>query len=229
MSLNHLAIIMDGNRRWAISKDLDPHEGHHKGAENLWVIIEKIKELNIKYLTVFGFSTENWKRSQKEVYFLLSLLENFLDDAKLKINKYNYKIRFIGNLLAFDKTIQDKMRLVEEITVENKELVVTIALNYGGRQDIINATNEFLKFNKSKLDSIEMKESDFKKFVFNKDIPDPDLLIRTGGEIRLSNFLLWDLAYTELIFLPEMWPDFTVSSLEKSILEYSNRFRKYGE
>ena len=228
MNLNHLAIIMDGNRRWAISKDLELHEGHRKGAENLWIIIEKTKELNIKYLTVFGFSTENWKRSQKEVYFLLSLLENFLDDAKSKINKYNYKIRFIGNLLAFDKTIQDKMRLVEEITVENKELVVTIAINYGGRQDIINATNEFLKFNKSKLDSIEMKESDFKKFVFNKDIPDPDLLIRTGGEIRLSNFLLWDLAYTELIFLPEMWPDFTVLSLEKSILEYSKRSRKYG-
>ena len=160
---------------------------------------------------------------------MLRLLEKFLDDTKLKINKYNYKIRFIGNLLAFDKTIQDKMRLVEEITVENKELVVTIAINYGGRQDIINATNEFLKFNKSKLDSIEMKESDFKKFVFNKDIPDPDLLIRTGGEIRLSNFLLWDLAYTELIFLPEMWPDFTVSSLEKSILEYSKRSRKYGK
>ena len=229
MSLNHLAIIMDGNRRWAISKDLDLHEGHRKGAENLWIIIEKTKELNIKYLTVFGFSTENWKRSQNEVYFLLSLLDNFLDDAKLKINKYNYKIRFIGNLLAFDKTIQDKMRLVEEITFENKKLVVTIAINYGGRQDIINAANEFLKFNKSKLDSIEMKESDFKKFVFNKDIPDPDLLIRTGGEIRLSNFLLWDLAYTELIFLPEMWPDFTVSSLEKSILEYSKRSRKYGE
>ena len=229
MSLNHLAIIMDGNRRWAISKDLDLHEGHRKGAENLWIIIEKIKELNIKYLTVFGFSTENWKRSQKEVYFLLSLLEKFLDDAKLKIKKYNFKIRFIGDLLVFDKSIQDKMLLVEEITSENKELVLSIALNYGGRQDIINAANEFLKFNKSKIDSIEMKESDFKEFSLNKNIPDPDLLIRTGGEFRLSNFLLWDLAYTELIFLPEMWPDFTLSLLEKSILEYSKRSRKYGE
>ena len=229
MCLNHLAIIMDGNRRWAISKDLDQYEGHRKGAENLWTIIEKTKELNIKYLTVFGFSTENWKRSQKEVYFLLSLLEEFLDDAKSKIKKYNCKVRFIGNLLAFDKNIQDKMRLVEDITFKNNDIVVTLALNYGGRYDIINAANQFLKFNKSKLDSIEMKESDFKKFVFNKDIPDPDLLIRTGGEIRLSNFLLWDLAYTELIFLPEMWPDFTVLLLEKSILEYSKRLRKYGE
>ena len=229
MCLNHIAIIMDGNRRWAISKDLDPYEGHRKGAKNLWKIIEKTKELNIKFLTVFGFSTENWKRSQKEVYFLLSLLEEFLDDAKSKIKKYNYKIRFIGNLLAFDKSIQDKMRLVEENTFDNHELIVTIALNYGGRYDIINAANQFLKFNKSKLDSIEMKESDFKKFVFNKDIPDPDLLIRTGGEIRLSNFLLWDLAYTELIFLPEMWPDFTELSLEQSIVEYSKRIRKYGE
>ena len=228
MSLNHLAIIMDGNRRWSISKDLDLHEGHRKGAENLWIIIEKTREFNIKYLTVFGFSTENWKRSQKEVYFLLSLLEKFLDDANLKIKKYNCKIRFIGNLLVFDKSIQDKMLLVEEITSENKDFVVTIALNYGGRHDIINAANQFLKFNKGKLDSIEMKESDFKDFSLNKHIPDPDLLIRTGGEIRLSNFLLWDLAYTELIFLAEMWPDFTVSSLEKSILEYSKRSRKYG-
>ena len=229
MSLNHLAIIMDGNRRWAISKDLDPYEGHRKGAENLWLIIEKTKELNIKYLTVFGFSTENWKRSQKEVYFLLSLLEEFLDDANLKIKKYNYKIRFIGNLLAFDKNIQDKMRLVEEITFENNEIVITLALNFGGRYDIINAANQFYKFNKGKFDSIEMKETDFKKFIFNKDIPDPDLLIRTGGEIRLSNFLLWDLAYTELIFLPEMWPDFTLLSLDNSILEFSKRLRKYGE
>ena len=229
MSLNHLAIIMDGNRRWAISKGLNPYEGHRKGAENLWTIIEKTKELNINYITVFGFSTENWKRSQKEVYFLLSLLEEFLDDAKSKIKKYNCKIRFIGNLLAFDQKIQDKMRLIEEITFENNEIVISIALNFGGRYDITNAVNQFLKFNKGKLDSIEMKESDFKKFVFNKDIPDPDLLIRTGGEIRLSNFLLWDLAYTELIFLPEMWPDFTVLSLDKSILEYSKRLRKYGE
>ena len=131
---------------------------------------------------------------------------------------------------VFD-TLLDKNVAIDrlQITSENKELVVTIALNYGGRHDIINATNEFLKFNKSKLDSIEMKESDFKKFVFNKDIPDPDLLIRTGGEIRLSNFLLWDLAYTELIFLPEMWPDFCKTLLEKCILEYSKRNRKYGE
>ena len=229
MDLNHLAIIMDGNRRWAISKDLDAYEGHRKGAENLWSIIEKTKELNIAYLTVFGFSTENWKRSQKEVYFLLSLLEEFLDDAKLKIKKYNYKIRFIGNRSAFDKNIQDKMRLVEEMTIENNQLVLTLALNYGGRYDIINAAIEFLKFNKNKIDSMQIKDIDFKKFTLNKDIPDPDLLIRTGGEIRLSNFLLWDLAYTELIFLSEMWPDFTVSLLEKSILEYSKRFRKYGK
>ena len=229
MCLNHLAIIMDGNRRWAISKDLDQYEGHRKGAKNLWKIIEKTKELNIKYLTLFGFSTENWKRSQTEVYFLLSLLEEFLDDANLKINKYNYKIRFIGNLLAFDKNIQDKMHLIEESTFQNNEIIITLALNFGGRYDIINAANQFLKFNKSKLDTIEITEIDFKKFFFNKDIPDPDLLIRTGGEIRLSNFLLWDLAYTELIFLPEMWPDFTELSLENSILEYSKRIRKYGE
>ena len=130
---------------------------------------------------------------------------------------------------VFD-TLLDKNVAIDrlQITSENKEFVVTIALNYGGRNDIINAANEFLKFNKSKLDSIEMKEADFKEFTLNKDIPDPDLLIRTGGEIRLSNFLLWDLAYTELIFLPEMWPDFNEESLEKAVLEFSSRIRKFG-
>ena len=229
MHLNHLAIIMDGNRRWAVSNDLDVYEGHRKGAENLWSIVEKTNESNIKYLTLFGFSTENWKRSQKEVYYLLSLLKQFLDDANLKIKKYNYKIRFIGNLLVFDQNIQEKISVIKELTIENTGLVITLALNYGGRFDIVNAANQFFKFNKNKSDPIQMKESDFKEFTYNKEIPDPDLLIRTGGEIRISNFLLWDLAYTELIFLPEMWPDFTVLSLDKSILEYSKRLRKYGE
>ena len=155
MSLNHLAIIMDGNRRWAISKDLDLHEGHLKGAENLWIVIEKTKELNIKYLTVFGFSTENWKRSQKEVYYLLSLLEQFLDDANLKIKKYNYKIRFIGDLLVFDQNIQEKISVIKELTIENTGLVITLALNYGGRYDIVNAANQFFKFNKNKAKANE--------------------------------------------------------------------------
>ena len=229
MYLNHLAIIMDGNRRWAVSKDLDVYEGHRKGAENLWSIIQKSNELNIKYLTVFGFSTENWKRSQKEVYYLLYLLEQFLDDATSKIKNYNYKVRFIGDLSVFDQNIQEKITIIKERTSQNKELVITLALNYGGRYDIINATNEFLNSNKNKLNSLQMKEVDFKEFTYNKDIPDPDLLIRTGGEIRLSNFLLWDLAYTELIFLPEMWPDFSEVLLKNCILEYSKRNRKYGK
>ena len=229
MYLNHLAIIMDGNRRWAVSNSLDVYEGHRKGAENLWSIVQKTNELNIKYLTVFGFSTENWKRSQKEVYYLLSLLEQFLDDANLKIKKYNYKIRFIGDLLVFDQNIQEKISVIKESTIENTGLVITLALNYGGRNDIVNSANQFFKCNKNKSEPIQMKETDFKEFMYNKELPDPDLLIRTGGEIRISNFLLWDLAYTELIFLPEMWPNFCNISLEKCILEYSKRNRKYGE
>ena len=229
MYLNHLAIIMDGNRRWAVSNNLDLYEGHRKGAENLWSIVQKTNEFNIKYLTLFGFSTENWKRSQKEVYYLLSLLEQFLDDANLKIKKYNYKIRFIGDLLVFDQNIQEKISVIKEHTIENTGLVITLALNYGGRYDIVNAANQFFKFNKNKSLPIQMKVTDFKEFTYNKEIPYPDLLIRTGGEIRISNFLLWDLAYTELIFLPEMWPDFCEILLEKCILEYSKRNRKYGE
>ena len=228
MDLNHLAIIMDGNRRWAVSQGLDVYEGHRKGAENLWSIVKECEELKIKYLTVFGFSTENWKRSQKEVYFLLSLLEEFLDDAKLKVKQYNFKIRFIGDLLAFDDSIQKKMQLINEITAKSKGIVITLALNYGGRFDIINTTNQLLKLHKDTMNLTAIKEADFKRYTLNKDVPDPDLLIRTGGEIRLSNFLLWDLAYTELIFLPEMWPDFDVLLLKKSILEYKKRIRKYG-
>ena len=229
MHLNHLAIIMDGNRRWAVSNNLNVYEGHRKGAENLWSIVKKTNELNIKYLTVFGFSTENWKRSEKEIHYLLFLLGQFLDDANLKIKKYNYKIRFIGDLLVFDQNIQEKISMIKERTIENTGLVITLALNYGGRYDIVNAANQFFKFNKNKSNPIQIKEADFKEFTYNKEIPDPDLLIRTGGEIRISNFLLWDLAYTELIFLPEMWPDFCKTLLEKCILEYSKRNRKYGE
>ena len=228
MNLNHLAIIMDGNRRWAISKDLDLHEGHRKGAENLWIIIEKTRELNIKYLTVFGFSTENWKRSSLEINFLMGLLYKFLDDTILKINEYNYKIKFIGDLSIFDKSIVEKMNLIYNNTINNQGLVISVALNYGGRYDIIYALNQFIKLNKANLDSLTLNETNFKDFTLNKGIPDPDLLIRTGGELRLSNFILWDLAYTELFFSSEMWPDFNEESLEKAVLEFSSRIRKFG-
>ena len=226
MELNHLAIIMDGNRRWAVLNNRPSYEGHRFGADNLWKVIKDIDNYSINYLSLFVFSTENWKRSQKEILFLLALLEKFLNDLESKIKDYNYKIRFIGDFSRFSKKIQQKIIYINNISFKNSGMTITLALNYGGRYDIVCAINNILK-NGDNLKHIN--EKDFKEFTLNANIPDPDLLIRTGGEQRLSNFFLWDLAYTELIFLPDFWPDFDKSLLDKCLKDYSNRTRKYGE
>ena len=226
MSIKHLAIIMDGNRRWAVSRNLKSYEGHIKGANNLFNIIESVNNNKIEFLTVFVFSTENWKRSKTEISFLMDLLVKFLEDTIQKISSNDYKIRFIGNLVPFKKNIIKKINFIQDNTFNNKGITITIALNFGGRSDIINATNKILNTQPTlKL----INEENFKTFTFNNSIPDPDLLIRTGGEMRLSNFLLWDLAYTELMFLPQMWPEFDEQILNECIINYNNRIRKYGE
>ena len=225
MSIKHLAIIMDGNRRWALSRNLKSYEGHIKGANNLFNIIESVNNNKIDFLTVFVFSTENWKRSKTEISFLMDLLVKFLDDTIQKISSNDYKIRFIGNLVPFKKNIIKKINFIQDNTFNNKGITITIALNFGGRYDIINATNKILN-TQPRLKLID--EEKFKNFTFNNCIPDPDLLIRTGGEMRLSNFLLWDLAYTELMFLPQMWPEFDEQILDECIMNYNNRIRKYG-
>lgn len=226
MSIKHLAIIMDGNRRWALSRNLKSYEGHIKGANNLFNIIEAVNKNKIDFLTVFVFSTENWKRSKTEISFLMDLLVKFLDDTIQKISSNDYKVRFIGNLVPFKKNIIKKINFIQDNTSNNKGITITIALNFGGRSDIINATNKILN-TQPRLKLID--EEKFKNFTFNNCIPDPDLLIRTGGEMRLSNFLLWDLAYTELMFLPQMWPEFDEQILDECIMNYNNRIRKYGE
>ena len=226
MTIKHLAIIMDGNRRWALSRNLKSYEGHIKGANNLFNIIESVNKNKIEFLTVFVFSTENWKRSKTEISFLMDLLVKFLDDTIQKINSNDYKVRFIGNLVPFKKNIIKKINFIQDNTSNNKGITITIALNFGGRYDIIDATNKILN-TQPRLKLID--EEKFKNFTFNNCIPDPDLLIRTGGEMRLSNFLLWDLAYTELMFLPHMWPEFDEQILEECIINYNNRIRKYGE
>ena len=225
MKLNHLAIIMDGNRRWAVSNNLPTYYGHQKGADNLWNLINEIDDYSFKYLTVFVFSTENWKRPKKEIAFLIELLNKFLDETISKIKNDNFKVRFIGDFSVFSKKIQDKLYLINDETLNNTGVTLTIALNYGGRSDITLAVNKILK-NSTCFETIE--EHDFKKFTMNRDLPYPDLLIRTGGEKRLSNFLLWDLAYTELMFLDKMWPDFDKLTLEKCLHTFSKRVRKYG-
>ena len=226
MSIKHLAIIMDGNRRWALSKNLKAYEGHIEGANNLSNIIKCVDKKKINFLTVFVFSTENWKRSKTEISFLMDLLVKFLDRTIKKINTNDYKIRFIGNLEHFKKNIIKKINFIQDNTCNNKGLTINIALNFGGRYDIINATNKILNTQPT-IKVID--EENFQKFTCNNSIPDPDLLIRTGGEMRLSNFLLWNLAYTELMFVSQMWPEFDDQILDECIINYKNRIRNYGE
>ena len=226
MSIKHLAIIMDGNRRWALSRNLKSYEGHIKGANNLFNIIESVNKNKIDFLTVFVFSTENWKRSKTEISFLMDLLVKFLDDTIQKISSNDYKVRFIGNLEPFKKNIIKKINFIQDNTCNNKGLTINIALNFGGRYDIINATNKILNTQPT-IKVID--EENFQKFTCNNSIPDPDLLIRTGGEMRLSNFLLWNLAYTELMFVSQMWPEFDDQILDECIINYKNRIRNYGE
>ena len=225
MKLNHLAVIMDGNRRWATSNNLPTYHGHQKGADNLWNMINDTDDYSFKYLTVFVFSTENWKRSKKEITFLIKLLNQFLDETILKIKNENIKIRFIGDLSIFNKEIKKKFCFIKDETQNNRGVTITLALNYGGRSDIMLALNKILKNNS--ISEIS-EENDFKKYTLNGDIPYPDLLIRTGGEKRLSNFLLWDLAYTELMFLDKMWPDFDKETLDNCIHTFNKRVRNYG-
>jgi len=226
MSIKHLAIIMDGNRRWALSKNLKAYEGHIEGANNLSNIIKCVDKKKINFLTVFVFSTENWKRSKTEISFLMDLLVKFLDRTIKKINTNDYKFRFIGNLEPFKKNIIKKINFIQDNTCNNKGLTINIALNFGGRYDIINAINKILNTQPT-IKVID--EENFQKFTCNNSIPDPDLLIRTGGEMRLSNFLLWNLAYTELMFVSQMWPEFDDQILDECIINYKNRIRNYGE
>ncbi len=224
MSPKHVAIIMDGNRRWAKTHKLTLSEGYKKGVENLYKTVENFIELKIKFLTVFGFSTENWNRSTVEINKLMILFGNFLDESIEKIKGKNVKIRFIGDLSKFNKNIQEKINRLSSMSENNIGLTLTLAVNYGGRSDIVNAVNKFINdTNNNKIDEIK-----FSKYIMNSEIPNPDLLIRTGAEKRLSNFLLWDLAYTELLFLNEMWPEFDMKLLKYSINEFKKRIRNYG-
>ena len=221
---HHIAIIMDGNRRWAKSNSCPLNLAYEKGVETLYNSIDECIKYKIKYLTVFGFSTENWKRSKKEISYLLGLFNKFLDKAIIETNDRNIRIRFIGNLTEFDEKLQNKIKTLTNLSKLKKGLILTIAVNYGGRHDIIQAVNNCIRKGIKKI----TLEKDFERYLLNYKTPSIDLLIRTGGEKRLSNFMLWDLAYTELIFLSEMWPDFNSDLLTHSINEFISRKRNFG-
>ena len=228
MKPKHIAIIMDGNRRWAKSNNSSILKAYEKGLETLNNTIENCIKLKINYLTVFGFSTENWNRSQKEISYLMKLFDKFLDKAILEAKTKEIKIKFIGDLDVFSKQIKDKTAFLSNLTNKKKNLILTIAVNYGGQQEILSAVKRYLidRLNNNTKSLKNVK--DFEKYLFNYDLPTIDLLIRTGGEKRLSNFMLWHLAYTELLFLKEMWPDFNFNLLDNSINDFVLRKRKFG-
>ena len=226
---NHIAIILDGNGRWAKAKGLPRGYGHVKGCANLEQVCYDIKDLGVKYLTVYAFSTENWKRSREEVDGLMKLFRSYLKKC-IKISRDNkMKIKIIGDISAFAPDIQEKIRELEEFSKDYDELYFQIALNYGSRDEIIRGVRKLAQdVADGKCDPSEIDEPFFESYLDTAGVPDPDLLIRTSGEQRLSNFLMWQLAYTEFYFTDVPWPDFHKEDLIKAIEKYNSRDRRFG-
>lgn len=225
----HVAIIMDGNGRWAKKKFMPRNFGHKAGAKVVEQICEDAHSLGIKYLTVYAFSTENWKRSVEEVSGIMNLLRNYLVDSIERATKNNMRVRIIGDRTALDEDIVDKIRELEEKTKDYDGLTFTIALNYGGRDELRRSIQDIardVKDDRLSIDSID--EGLIASYLDTKDIPDPDLMIRTSGEVRLSNYLIWQLAYSEFCFLDVLWPDFTIEDLKDAIRYYNKKERRYG-
>ena len=222
----HVAIIMDGNNRWTKKHKLKGFAGHEKGIDSIQNAVDTAKLFNIKYLTLFSFSSENWSRPKKEVNFLMSLLRKYLSDKINKLIKDNISVRMIGDKKQLPKDIIKKINSYQKLTSKNKGLNLIFAFNYGSRNEIVRALKKII--NKFLKKSFLINENTISSNLFTKNIPDPDLLIRTSGEKRLSNFLLWQLAYTELVFLDVLWPDFKKKHFVDALNQYSKRLRRYG-
>lgn len=226
---NHIAIIMDGNRRWAKERMLPIKVGHKEGANTIEKIVRYANKLGIKHVTAYAFSTENWKRSEEEVSALMSLLKQYLDDFSKKADTENFKIRVLGDISVLRKDLQDSIYEAIERTKNNTGVSFNIALNYGGRDEIVKATKAIAeKVKHGEIDLDEINENTLSNHMYTYDIPDPDLLIRTSGELRLSGFLIWQMAYTEFVFVDKYWPDFNEQDLDEAIEVYKKRVRKFG-
>ena len=225
---NHIAIILDGNGRWAKKRGMPRSYGHVKGCENLEDICEVAKELGVKYLTVYAFSTENWKRSKEEVDGLMKLFRNYLKKCIKISQKNNMRVKVIGDVSAFDPDIQESIAKLENFSKDFTELHFQIALNYGSRDEITRAVNRMLEDQKAGKLETPVEEETISNYLDTAGIPDPDLMIRTSGELRLSNYLLWQLAYTEFYFTDVPWPDLKRDELVKAIEKYNERDRRYG-
>ncbi|MFM9834696.1 MAG: isoprenyl transferase [Methylophilaceae bacterium] len=228
---NHIAVIMDGNGRWARKRFLPRVMGHKSGVETVRELVKYCAELNVKYLTLFAFSSENWRRPEEEVSFLMGLFMHTLKREVVKLHDNNIRLKLIGDRSRFSKELVKQLKESVKLTEKNTGLTLTIAANYGGRWDILQATNKILK-SKNLQEKLgqggELDEEDLTPFLSMNYAPEPDLFIRTGGEKRISNFLLWQLAYTELYFTDTLWPDFDKEAFDLAIASYQQRERRFG-
>ena len=222
ISPKHVAIIMDGNGRWGIKKKNSRNYGHKKGLEVVEKIIEAAIENKIKYLTLFVFSTENWKRPLNEINYLFKILSNYIDKKVKNLIKNNIKIKVIGNTNPFPRKLKQKINKVQQLTKSNTKIQINMALNYGSRQELINTIKKLKKKN------IKINETNIENNLYTHGIPDPEILIRTGNTNRISNFLIWQLIYTEIFFIKKMWPEFTKRDFFKIITKFKNINRNYG-
>jgi len=220
--LKHVAIIMDGNGRWGIKHKKSRNSGHREGLNTVEKIIKSTIKNKVKYLTLYAFSTENWKRPQNEINFLFKLLDSFVDQKIKEFNKNNIKLKIIGNINIFNNKLRNKLKKSEQLTKKNNVLQVNLALNYGSKSELIYS---FKKLNRKKLN---INYKNIEKNLYTANIPDPDILIRTGNTRRLSNFLLWQLAYSEIFFEKKLWPDFNEKDYNKILKKFRKIKRNYG-
>lgn len=222
----HVAIIMDGNGRWAKKRGLPRFFGHRKGVDSVRKIVRASAEFGIKYLTLYVFSSENWERPQSEINKLMKLLEQLLIKEEPELNKNNVRVRAIGQIERLPQKVQDSLNYMINKTKDNTGLVLVLALSYGGRNEIIDAIK---KIAREKKDFAVLTSEEFRNYLYDSLLPDPDLLIRTAGEMRISNYLLWQSAYTEFYFTEVLWPDFDKKELLAAIEDYSQRKRRFGK
>ena len=225
-NLNHIAIIMDGNRRWAKEHFLPSMMGHKKGVDALKKVTRACDDFGVKYLTLYAFSTENWNRKQEEVDFLMDLLATTLKSELKELNENNVKMNFIGDLAALNLNLQNILAESREVTKNNTGVVLTVAINYGSRDEITSAIKNIIKEGKREE---EITQELISSYLYTSNIPDPDLLIRTSGEKRISNYLLWQIAYSEIYITDTYWPEFDKEQLSKAIIEFGLRQRRYGK
>jgi len=219
---SHVAIIMDGNGRWGLKKKNSRNFGHTKGIEVVKKIINASLTKKIKYLTLYTFSTENWKRPSQEINFLINLLETYIEKELNNLIKNNIKLKILGNISKFPKSLKIKLIKAEKLTLKNNKIQINIALNYGSKEEIVKSIKKLNKLSES------INEKNISKYLYTKGIPDPEILIRTGNRNRLSNFLLWQLSYTEIYFVSKLWPDFTVNDFNKIISNFVKVKRNFG-